>query len=95
MGYLKTEQETVLTYDPIAKKWHAWSSFPPQIQKMERKGWKKVRASEENGRVIDACFEAPKNAVTLRDVTKPAHPPKNAFLPKERRRTLGEEERPV
>lgn len=50
MGYLKNEQETVLTYDPIAKMWYAWSSFPPQMQKLERMGWRKIRTSEENGK---------------------------------------------
>ena len=87
MPYLNSERETILNFDYLTQTWSAWSTIPSHIVKLERNGWKKIRESTENGIVIDALFQAPKNAITFRDISKPSHPPKNAFLPRREQET--------
>ena len=92
MPYLKSEQETILRFDYLDQKWYVWTTIPSDIQKFQRLGWKKLRETREKGIVIDAEYEGMKNFVTLRDMTKPARVPKNAFLPKVKERITEEEE---
>lgn len=82
MPYLNSERETILNFDYLTQRWYAWSSIPSHIRKLEQMGWKKVKASAENGVEIDAKFEAPKNAITFRNMMKPTYARRNAFLPK-------------
>lgn len=81
MPYLNSEKETILNFDYQTQGWHAWSSIPSHIKKLELMGWKRIQESIENGVVIDAQFEAPKKAITFRDLTRPSLPRSNAFLP--------------
>jgi hypothetical protein len=68
--YKVEERETVLRYDCADRKWYAWTTHPTHIAKLARLGWKKVHETVENGIVIDAEYEAPKNASTFRDLNK-------------------------
>lgn len=70
MRYLEEERETILRYDPIDQKWYAWTTYPPHIRKLTAQGWTVLRQTESEGLIIDSEFSAPKNAVTIRDLTK-------------------------
>ena len=66
------ERETHLHYDPIDKRWSAYTNIPEHMRKLQAKGWKLVRTgTDENGDPIEMFFTAPKNAITFRDLTKP------------------------
>lgn len=77
--YLMEERETILNYDPTTRTWSAWTSVPENIRKLQAKGWKMTRRTDSDGTIIDAQFEAPKNAITFRDLTKPKQIPANGF----------------
>lgn len=80
MKYLSEERETILNYDPVSRKWSAWTNVPEHIRKLQAKGWLLTAKTESEGTEIDAWFEAPKNAITFRDLTKPKRAPKNGFI---------------
>ena len=77
--YLIEERETIVTYDPITRKWSAWTNVPEHIRKLQAKGWSMKLCHHSDGAIIDAAFEAPKNAITFRDLTKPKRTPTNGF----------------
>lgn len=78
MSYSNEEKETLLRYDYIDKKWHAYSNIEGHINKMTQRNWHTVRSETENGRVVAAEFEADKQFVTFGD-TKRAKRNGNSF----------------
>ena len=77
--YLTEERETIITYDPTTRTWHAWTNVPEHIRKLQAKGWAMLRHTDSDGVIIDAAFVAPKEAITFRDMTKPKRTPTNGF----------------
>lgn len=78
--YMMEERETILNYDPMTRTWSAWTNVPEHIRKLQAKGWKMTRHTDSGGTIIDAQFEAPKNAITFRDLTKPKRVGNAAFI---------------
>ena len=60
------EYETIIIWDPVRKMWEAGTNIPQHQDMFEKKGWKKTG---DTG--YDMGYEAPKNALTFRDLTKP------------------------
>lgn len=79
MRYLEEERETIITFDPIINEWKAWSTIPKHITKLQKQGWTMTEHTESDGRIIDAWFTAPTNAIMFRDVKKPLSP--NRYKP--------------
>ena len=72
MSYLSEEREIMLQYDPIRKKWLAWTNMPDWAKHLKNRGWKQTKISKENGKAIDWEFEIEdRKAITFRDMTKP------------------------
>ena len=78
--YLAEERETILNYDPMTRTWSAWTNVPEHIRKLQAKGWNMKLCHHSDGAIIDAEFEAPKNAITFRDLTKPKRTGNTAFI---------------
>ena len=74
MHYLEEERETSLTFDPIKNEWRAWTTVPKHINKLQKCGWKMGKNTVSEGRIIDAWFTAPANAITFRDMKKALSP---------------------
>lgn len=78
--YLTDERETILNYNPITRKWSAWTNVPEHIRKLQANGWSMKLCHHSDGAIIDAEFEAPKNAITFRDLTKPKRTGNASFI---------------
>lgn len=59
------EYETIIIWNPVRKMWEAGTNIPQHQAMFEKKGWKKT---EDTG--YDMGYEAPKNALTFRDLSK-------------------------
>lgn len=71
MRFLEEERETILYFDPIENEWKAWTTLQKHITKLQKQGWTMTKCTKSDGRIIDAWFKAPSNAIMFRDVTKP------------------------
>ena len=60
------EFETIIIWNPMRRMWEAGTNIPQHQAMFEKKGWKKTG---DTG--YDMGYEAPKNALTFRDLTKP------------------------
>ena len=64
---MRTEEyETILIYNPVRKVWEAGTNIPTHQAMFEKRGWTFTgeTPSGDNG------YEAPKNAITFRDLNK-------------------------
>lgn len=59
------EFETIIIWNPVRKMWEAGTNIPQHQAMFEKKGWKKTA---DTG--YDVGYEAPKNALTFRDLNK-------------------------
>lgn len=59
------EYETIIIWNPVRKMWEAGTNIPQHQAMFEKKGWKKTG---DTG--YDMGYEAPKNALTFRDLNK-------------------------
>lgn len=75
------EYETIIIWDPVRKMWEAGTNIPQHQAMLEKKGWKKTG---DTG--YDMGYEAPKNALTFRDLTKPKRQMSEAEKEKARER---------
>ena len=72
MGYLSEERETHLYYDPVDKRWKAWTNMPEWGRKLLRCGWKLIESNTVAGEEVDWTFVInDPTAITVRDMTKP------------------------
>ena len=65
------EQETILRYDPVDKKWYVDTSIQKHITKMLKQGWtveNEWRLGDKNGQVVAMQFSASEKAVSFRDL---------------------------
>ncbi len=60
------EFETIIIWNPMRRMWEAGTNIPQHQAMFEKRGWKKTG---DTG--YDVGYEAPKNALTFRDLTKP------------------------
>ena len=75
------EYETIIIWNPVRKMWEAGTNIPQHQAMFEKKGWKKTG---DTG--YDMGYEAPKNALTFRDLTKPKRQMSEAEKEKARER---------
>lgn len=59
------EFETIIIWNPMRRMWEAGTNIPQHQAMFEKKGWKKTG---DTG--YDMGYEAPKNALTFRDLNK-------------------------
>lgn len=63
------EQETLLRYSPVEKKWYADTTVQKHITKLRKQGWKledECHYETPDGPVMGARFSAPERAVSIR-----------------------------
>jgi len=58
------EYETVIIYDNENKKWLVGTNIPKHQKMLEKKGWTKTGSTKDG----DVSYEAPKKAITFRDL---------------------------
>ncbi len=75
------EFETIIIWNPMRRMWEAGTNIPQHQAMFEKKGWKKTG---DTG--YDMGYEAPKNALTFRDLTKPKRQMSEAEKEKARER---------
>lgn len=75
------EFETIIIWNPMRRMWEAGTNIPQHQAMFEKKGWKKTG---DTG--YDVGYEAPKNALTFRDLTKPKRQMSEAEKEKARER---------
>lgn len=65
------ELETHLWYDPINKKWTAYTNIVTDFEKFKKQNWKLVSENyAKDGTFIDATFEARKKAIRIANAIK-------------------------
>ena len=75
------EFETIIIWNPMRRMWEAGTNIPQHQAMFEKRGWKKTG---DTG--YDVGYEAPKNALTFRDLTKPKRQMSEAEKEKARER---------
>lgn len=53
MHFLREERETIYNYDPIEKRWHIYSNYPPDIRKIIERAEIIETTKDDRGRIID------------------------------------------
>ena len=67
----KEERETILNYDPMTRRWYAWTNIPAHIRKLDNMGWERgTRKYMDGGVEVAVEFLAPMNAITFRNLAK-------------------------
>lgn len=62
----KEESETILRYDAVDERWHAWSNIQKHINDMKKKGWEIV--NEKDG---GTSLKASSCGVRISNASKP------------------------
>lgn len=70
MAYSKDEMETILRFDYLDQKWYVWTNVQAHITKFIKQNWKMTHQRLDDGRIVDATFEAPKKFVTIGNVER-------------------------
>jgi hypothetical protein len=64
---MRTEEyETILIYNPVRRVWEAGTNIPTHQAMFEKRGWTFTGETPSG----DKGYEAPKNAITFRDLNK-------------------------
>ena len=63
------EYETIILFNKQDRKWEAGTNIPEHQAMFEKRGWRFVRSAGG-----EKAYEAPKNAITFRDLSKAARP---------------------
>lgn len=53
MYFTMAERETIYNYDPVEKRWHIYSNYPPDIRKIIERAEVIEQTEDEQGRIID------------------------------------------
>lgn len=65
----KEERETIITYSEFSNQWYVDTTVYKHINKFKKQGWKITKTEcYANGDVMAMQFEAPTNAISIRDI---------------------------
>ena len=65
MHFTREERETIYNYDPIEKRWHIYSNYPPDIRKIIERAEVIEQTEDEQGRIIDVKAIAKRGQIRI------------------------------